>query len=88
MRDHKIPPPHLAELRAEEDGFEGGGDFEVVGFELGDHGFDQGLVGELDAAAEGITEEFSTELAEEVIATRGEQIGAQAVETFEGGAIL
>ena len=59
----------------------------IAGLELGEHGGDQRLVGELHAASERVAEELAAELAEEVLAARGCEVGAEAVEALDGGAV-
>src|SRR5262245_30418979 len=52
----------FAELAALDDEVEGAADGGVVGLEVGGDYFEEGAVAELDAAAEGVAEEFAGEL--------------------------
>ena len=66
-----LPRADFPELGAGDDAFEGGGDAAVAGAEFGGDVFDEGFVGELDAAAEGDAEELAEEMRDEVVAARG-----------------
>lgn len=53
----------------------------------GDHGVEEGLVGELDAATEGVAEELAAEVTEEITAACGEEVGAEVCEAADGSAV-
>lgn len=79
----KILPTHLAELRAADDQIDQSAKAKVGLHHL----LNQRLVGELQAAAKGLAEEFAAELAGEVIAALREKVVAQVIESIDGGAI-
>ena len=85
--DDEIFTAHFAELRAADDQLDGGTDVVIAGFELGKHGSDQRLVRKLHAASEGVADQFSAELTEEVVAAVLEQVTAQAVKAIDTGAV-
>ena len=85
--DDVISTAHFTELRAADDQLDGGADVVIAGFELGEHGSNQRLVGELHAASEGVADQLAAELTEEIIAAVLEQVTAQAVETIDTGAV-
>ena len=85
--DDEIFTAHFAELRTADDQPDGGTDVVIAGFELGEHGSDQRLVRKLHAAPQGIADQFSAELTEEIIAAFVEQVTAQAVESIDTGAV-
>ena len=85
--DDVIFTAHFAELRAADDQLDGGTDVVIAGFELSEHGDDQRLVRKLHAAPQGIADQFSAELTEEIIAAVVEQVTAQAVKAIDTGAV-
>jgi len=82
----EVAATHLAELRAEDDEFEGSAHPAFASLEPGDHGVEERLVGKLDGPTERIPEQFAAELAEEVILASREKIIPQAVQAVDGHA--
>src|SRR4051794_33558914 len=82
-----IPPPHFAKLRTADDPLDGCGNVMIVGFEFGEHGCNQRLVGELDAASEGVAEKLATELLEKVLTAIVEKIRTKPVESLDFRAV-
>ncbi len=75
----EVAATYLAELRAEHDEFERPTHSAFAGLEPGDQGVDQRLIGKLHGPPEGITEQLTAELAEEVVAPLRDEVIAQTV---------
>ena len=77
----------VAELGTLDDGFDGNGDAVVVLFQFFEHFSDEGFIGELDASAESIAEEFAAELVEDGVASDFDEVVAEAFQSAEFGAV-
>lgn len=77
---HNFASPHIPELRAQDDLLN-----EVaIGAVAFDHFIEERLIGELNAASEGVAEQFAAELPEEILAPFTRKIVTQTLQSAIG----
>ena len=88
IHNRRIAPADFLKLAAVDDEMDGGFDLKIMDGEfLADFG-EQGFVGKLHGATEGVAEKFACELAQEDVPAGGHQILAQSLQTFDFRAVL
>ena len=78
-----LRPPDFTELRALHDCFHRNADAVVVLWQFLHDFIEEGLIGELHFAAQGVTEELLTEVAKEGLPAIVEKVGAESVEAID-----
>ena len=82
LGDHGVAPADLPELAAPHDGLDRRAEAALTANEPG-HLVEQGVIGKLHAAPEGVAEQLAAELAGDGLAALRQQVRAKAVEAVE-----